>query len=107
MNLQIQEMRHLVMNEPKKVKLSKQRQITIPKVYSDALQMQDEVTVELVDGGLLVKPVHKLPDDFAEQLLESLVEKGLSGQELVEKFKEAKNNAGWTSFHATDEGNNI
>ncbi|MDN4495526.1 AbrB/MazE/SpoVT family DNA-binding domain-containing protein [Ureibacillus aquaedulcis] len=82
------------MNEKKKVKLSKQRQITIPKVYFDALQMQDEVTIELVESGLLIKPVHKLPEDFAEQLLESLVKKGLSGQELVEKFKEAKNNVG-------------
>lgn len=95
------------MSEPKKVKLSKQRQITIPKVYFDALQMQDEVTVELVDGGLLIKPVHKLPDDFAEQLLESLVEKGLSGQELLEKFKEATHSTGWTSFRATDEDNTI
>ncbi|MFJ7953023.1 AbrB/MazE/SpoVT family DNA-binding domain-containing protein [Lysinibacillus sp. NPDC096418] len=82
------------MKEPKKVKISKQRQMTIPKIYFDALQLQDEVTVELVDGGILIKPVHKVPDDFAEQLLESLIEKGFSGQELLEKFKEATNNVG-------------
>ena len=82
------------MKEPKKVKISKQRQMTIPKIYFDALQLQDEVTVEIVDGGILIKPVHKVPDDFAEQLLEGLIEKGFSGQELLEKFKEATNNAG-------------
>lgn len=91
------------MNEPKKVKLSKQRQMTIPKVYFDALQMQEEVTVELVDGGLLIKPVHKVPDDFAEQLLESLIQKGFSGQELLEKFKEATNNTGQTTFRALND----
>lgn len=66
----------------KKVKLSNQRQITILKAYNDELQLQ------------------KMPDDFAEQLLESLVAKGLSGQELLEKFKEASNNIGWTTFGA-------
>lgn len=39
------------MSTQKKVKVSKQRQMTIPKEYFDALQMQDEVTVELVEGG--------------------------------------------------------
>ena len=43
---------------------SEQRQIAIPKDYFDNLQMQEEVTIELVDGGLLIKPVHKLPDDL-------------------------------------------
>lgn len=95
------------MTTPKKVKVSKQRQMTIPKEFFDALHMQEEVTVELVEGGLLIKPVHKLPDDFAEQILESLVAKGLSGQELVEKFKEATQSTGWTTFRATDQNDTI
>ncbi|MFB7159882.1 MULTISPECIES: hypothetical protein [unclassified Lysinibacillus] len=95
------------MNELKKVKISKQRQMTIPKVYFDALQMEEEVTVELVDDGLLIKPVHKVPDDFAEQLLASLIEKGFSGQELLEKFKEATNNTGWTTFRALNDDDTI
>lgn len=95
------------MNEPKKVKVSKQRQMTIPKVYFDALQIEEEVTVELVEGGLLIKPVHKVPDDFAEQLLASLIDKGLSGQELLEKFKEATNNTGWTTFRAVNDDDTI
>lgn len=100
-------MQHLPLNEPKKVKVSKQRQITIPKFYFDALEMQDEVTVELVEDGILIKPIHKVPEDFAEHLLESLVEKGLSGQELLEKFKEAKSNVGWTNFRTLKEDDTI
>ncbi|SOC25350.1 AbrB family looped-hinge helix DNA binding protein [Ureibacillus xyleni] len=95
------------MDTPKKIKVSKQRQMTIPKEFFDALQMQDEVTVELVEGGILIKPIHKLPDGFVEQILQSLVEKGFSGQELVEKFKEATQSVGWTTFRATDEENTI
>ena len=95
------------MNEPKKVKVSKQRQMTIPKVYFDALQIEEEVTVELVDGGLLIKPVHKVPDDFAEQLLASLIDKGLSGQELLEKFKEATSNTSQTIFRAVQDNDTI
>ena len=77
---------------------AEQRQIAIPKDYFDNLQMQEEVTIELVDGGLLIKPVLKLPDNFVENLLGSLVAKGLSGQELLEKFKEVSSNVGWTTF---------
>ena len=95
------------MNEPKKVKVSKQRQMTIPKVYFDALQIEDEVTVELVEDGLLIKPVHKVPDDFAEQLLASLIDKGLSGQELLEKFKEATSTSGQTIFRAAHDDDTI
>lgn len=51
--------------EVEKVKLLKQRQIAIPKDNFDKLQMQEEATIKLVDGGLLIKPVHKLSDDFA------------------------------------------
>lgn len=41
-----------------------------------------------------------MTDEFAEHLLESLVAKGLSGQELLEHFKEASSNVGWTIFEA-------
>ena len=91
----------------KKIKVSKQRQIAIPKDYFDKLQMQEEVTIELVDGGLLIKPVHKFPDEFAEHLLESLMAKGLSGQELLEKFKEASSNVGWTTYAAEKKDDTI
>lgn len=89
------------MTEIKKVKISRQRQITIPKVYFDALDLQDEVSVEMTEEGLLIKPIVKIPDDFAEQLLESMIAKGLSGQELLDTFKQAKNNVGWTQFKST------
>ena len=89
-----------MMSDRKKVKISKQRQITIPKVFFDALEFQEEVSVEMTDEGLLIKPIVKISDDFAEQLLESMIAKGLSGQELLDTFNQAKNNVGWTKYIA-------
>ena len=95
------------MQELKKVKISKQRQMTIPKVYFDALGIQEEVSVEMTEEGLLIRPIVQIPDDFAEQLLESMIAQGLSGQELLDKFKEAKSNVGWTQFKATQKKDTI
>lgn len=89
-----------MMSDRKKVKISKQRQITIPKLFFDALDLQEEVSVEMTEEGLLIKPVVKIPDDFAEQLLESMISKGLNGQELLDTFNQAKNNVGWTKYKA-------
>ena len=96
-----------MMQELKKVKISKQRQMTIPKVYFDALGIQEEVSVEMTEEGLLIRPIVQIPDDFAEQLLESMIAQGLSGQELLDKFKEAKSNVGWTQFKATQKKDTI
>ena len=42
-----------------------------------------------------------------EQLLESMIAKGLSGQELLDTFKQAKNNVGWTQFKSTHTNDSI
>ena len=38
----------------------------------------------------MIKPVIKMDEDFAENLLEELIAAGLSGEKLVAKFKEVK-----------------
>lgn len=62
----------------------------IPKEYYDALQIVEEVTIELHEGHLVIKPIVKVDEDFAENLLEKLIAAGLSGEELVAKYKEVK-----------------
>ena len=74
----------------KKIKVSAQRHLVIPKEYYDALNIGEEVTIELHEGQLVIKPVVKVDVDFAENLLEELISAGLSGEELVAKFKEVK-----------------
>lgn len=74
----------------KMIKVSAQRHLVIPKEYYEALGIGEEVTIELHDGQLVIKPVIKVSEDFAENLLEELIAAGYSGEELVAKFKEVK-----------------
>ena len=78
------------MIKSKKIKVSGQRHLVIPKEYYDTLNIGEEVTIELHDGHLMIKPVIKVDEDFAENLLEELIVAGFSGEELVAKFKEVK-----------------
>ncbi len=77
------------MIKSKKIKVSAQRHLVIPKEYYDALQIGEEVTIELHGGQLVIKPVVKVDED-SENLLEELIAAGFSGEELVAKFKEVK-----------------
>lgn len=74
----------------KKIKVSAQRHLVIPKEFYDALGIGEEVTIELHEGQLVIKPIIKINEDFAENLLEELIATGFSGEELVTKFKEVK-----------------
>ena len=72
------------------IKVYAQRDLVIPKEFYEALNIGEEVTIELYEGQLVIKPVIKVSEDFAENLLEKLIEAGYSGEELVAKFKEVK-----------------
>lgn len=74
----------------KTIKVSAQRHLVIPKEYYEALNIGEEVTIELHEEQLVIKPVIKVSEDFAENLLEELIAAGYSGEELVVKFKEVK-----------------
>jgi len=70
--------------------VSAQRHLVIPKEYYDALGIGEEVTIELHEGQLVIKPIIKVDEDFAENLLEELITAGFTGEELIAKFKEVK-----------------
>ena len=78
------------MIKSKTIKVSAQRHLVIPKEYYEALNIGEEVMIELHEGQLVIKPIVKVSEDFAENLLEKLIEAGYSGEELVAKFKEIK-----------------
>ncbi|MEL3963128.1 AbrB/MazE/SpoVT family DNA-binding domain-containing protein [Lysinibacillus endophyticus] len=78
------------MIKSKIIKVSAQRHLVIPKEFYDMLNIGEEVTIELHEGHLVIKPVVKVDEAFAENLLEELVAAGLSGEELLAKFKEVK-----------------
>lgn len=72
----------------KRLRVSRKRQITIPKRFYDELNMGDEVECFLRKdrNEIVIRPVRE-ETEFAEEILEELVSKGLSGQELIAEFK--------------------
>lgn len=87
----------MVKHGAKKVKISEQRQITIPEEFYDALNFQDEVIIEFIGKAIVILPnetVNFLEDieevDFSVDILKDLVSQGYEGEKLVQKFIEIK-----------------
>ncbi len=64
-----------------RINVSNKRQITIPKQFYDMLDMGHEITCELRDNEIILRPVPQ-SDDFSEEILKELVAQGFSGQEF-------------------------
>lgn len=69
--------------------ISSKRQITIPQKFYQALGFGDEAECVMRDNELVLRPVKTVAGgEFAEQILAELIAEGLSGKELLSKFKE-------------------
>lgn len=74
--------------ERKKVSISAKRQITIPQRFFAMLGFDDEAECILRGNELVIRPVKESSGgEFAEQILTDLVNRGLSGDELIKAFK--------------------
>ena len=70
------------------ISVSSKRQITIPKKFFEALQFTDKAECVIRGNELIIRPTDsKKGGEFAEQILEELIAKGLSGEELLNEFK--------------------
>jgi bifunctional DNA-binding transcriptional regulator/antitoxin component of YhaV-PrlF toxin-antitoxin module len=74
--------------ERKCVTISVKRQFTIPKKFYESLGFEFDAECILQDGGIFIRPLRNEPSDFSEEILADLLAQGLSGQELLAKFKE-------------------
>jgi bifunctional DNA-binding transcriptional regulator/antitoxin component of YhaV-PrlF toxin-antitoxin module len=72
----------------KRVTISAKRQFTIPQQYYESLGFESDAECILQDGGIFIRPLRNEPSDFSEEILADLVAQGLSGQELLARFKE-------------------
>lgn len=98
-------------NRPKKSKrisVSSKRQISIPKEYYELLDIGEEITLELYENHLVLKPIRESFDDFSNEILEDLVAEGYTGAELLAEFKlrksQIKNAAGLLIAEAMTKG---
>lgn len=74
--------------ERKTIRVSKKRQITIPKDFFEQLNLSNEVECSLEDGAIVIRPIRRhTGDDFSVEILKELVSLGFSDQELVQQFQ--------------------
>lgn len=74
--------------EAKRISVSSKRQITIPLNYFNQLGIDSEVECYVRDNLLVLRPIHKDDNWFAEEILRDLVAQGLSGDALLTAFSE-------------------
>lgn len=75
--------------ERKIISVSGKRQVTIPQKYFEALGFSNEAECILQKNAIVIRPVKEnTGNEFSEQILADLIAQGLSGQELLAKFKE-------------------
>ena len=75
----------------KRISVSQKRQITIPIDFFNNLGIKNEVDCFVQNNQLIIKPAQD-SGEFDEQILSDLISQGLSGDELLAKFKEARRN---------------
>lgn len=74
----------------KRVRVSKQRQVNIPKEFYDSLNLEEEAYVEFTGNSLILRPVKNEEVDFSEYILRDLVDEGYTGEDLIRRFSEIK-----------------
>ncbi len=77
--------------ESKRVSISSKRQITIPQRFFLALGFGTEAECILRNSELVIRPAREQSGgEFSEMILADLIDKGLSGEELLSEFKKAQ-----------------
>lgn len=75
--------------ERKIISVSGKRQITIPQKYFEALGFSNEAECILQNNAIVIRPIREnTGSEFSEHILADLIAQGLSGQQLLAKFKE-------------------
>jgi bifunctional DNA-binding transcriptional regulator/antitoxin component of YhaV-PrlF toxin-antitoxin module len=73
----------------KVLSISSKRQITIPQKFYQTLEFGDEAECIMQGDKLIIRPIKTVSGgEFAEQILAELIAEGMSGDELLAKFKE-------------------
>lgn len=75
----------------KTVSISSKRQFTIPQKFFNAIGFSNEAECVLRGNELIIRPIKDTAGgEFAEQILTDLIKQGLSGDELLRRFKETQ-----------------
>ncbi len=86
----------------RRVRVSQQRQVNIPKDFYQALGLDDEAIMEFTGKEIIIRPSAFEEVDFSADILQELIAQGYSGDELLKEFKKAKANVS-TALQALEE----
>jgi len=78
--------------ERKIINVTGKRQVTIPLKFYERLSFGKEVECFLTEDSIVLRPLSNADDSFTMEILKDLVSQGLSGDELLAKFTEQRNN---------------
>jgi len=78
--------------ERKIINVTGKRQVTIPLKFYERLSFRKEVECLLTEDSIIIRPLSNSDDGFTMEILKDLVSQGLSGDELLTKFAEQRNN---------------
>lgn len=76
-------------NEYRDIKITSKRQLTIPKSYFDALNIEDEVQAYLLEDGIFLKPVRNhetLQEKDVQAIVRKVLAEGLSEEEMIKEL---------------------
>jgi len=94
--------------ERKIISVSGKRQITIPRKYFEALDFNNEAECILQNNSIIIRPIKETAgSEFSEQILADLIKQGLSGNELLTRFKEMSRRITPAMDKLIDEADNI
>ena len=74
----------------KRISVSQKRQITIPIEFFNRIGIDKEVDCYVQNNSIIIRSVREGVGEFDEQILADLISQGLSGQELLVRFKDAR-----------------
>ena len=74
----------------KRISVSQKRQITIPVDFFNAVGVENEVDCYVQNNAIVIRPVREGGGEFDEEILADLIAQGLSGNDLLAKFKETR-----------------
>jgi hypothetical protein len=90
------------------ISISPKRQVTIPQKFFEVLGFGNEAECVLQNNAIIIRPVKEnTGGEFAEQILADLVGQGLSGDELLAKFKETNRKIAPAISRLIDEADSI
>lgn len=74
----------------KRISVSQKRQITIPIEFYNDVGIEKEVECYIQNNAIVIRPVRESGGEFDEEILADLISQGLSGEELLTRFKETR-----------------